>query len=241
MTIPASLTPLVTSQTFLSSYNYKLGLKNIYIKKEEPPCTIFIQSSPPQDSNPISKIMPLGFANFRHDPTLSSRDRQSTKTAVAAPQQRTSSSAASISSERPLIQEAEKTPKKADGKPMCSLACACRCANPRLGRCPEEEPAEGDGRCDQAQAVVTRATGLRHWGISPRGVLAGASGCFTRYFLSVARQREGFSFSTAAIYSTSAVLRTCASSQSDGWGRGLGNGSALSMAGRRGSGEGGGR
>jgi len=44
--------------------------------------------------------MPLGFANFRHDTTLSSRDKQS----AVAPQQK-ASSAASITSQQPLIQE----------------------------------------------------------------------------------------------------------------------------------------
>jgi len=52
--------------------------------------------------------MPLGFANFRHDTTLSSRDKQSASIAVV-PQQKPTS-AASITSEQPLIQE-----RKANG------------------------------------------------------------------------------------------------------------------------------
>jgi CCR4-NOT transcriptional regulation complex NOT5 subunit len=62
--------------------------------------------------------MPLGFANFRHDPTLSSRSPQAQKPSVEAAQQKASSSAASVSSEQPLIEE-----KKTDRKLTCSLCC----------------------------------------------------------------------------------------------------------------------
>jgi hypothetical protein len=48
--------------------------------------------------------MPLGFANFRHDPTLSGRDRQNASGAVA-PKQKPASSAASVTSQQPLIEE----------------------------------------------------------------------------------------------------------------------------------------